>query len=384
MKKLYNTQSEITSNLSKFLKFVYPDISKPHLSNASNIIFGIIKSESVVTTDIIKNLKFPWSDSQPASIERRFQRFFNNKKFNPYDFYHSFILHTIRNYKFKNKNVHISFDHTYCRDNFTIFLISLRIGKQGIPLWFRCFHTSSNAEAFSISLINQGISYVHNLFKDIKCNLIFLADRWFNFREIMEHIQSLGHTYYIRTKSNVSIEIDNYKDSDIISSISDIEPLLTKSLYFDSVRITSFKFQTKLTVSKIDSHKEPFFILTNGNTREAIKHYNHRFGSIEFIFKNHKSNGFYLECTKMPNLQSFTTLFSLVCVAILWLTILGSDYCKNSNHYKNYFKIRYSRKSGNNYKRTFSLFNTGLFLFNLAFESTRYILLKCNFVLYDV
>lgn len=302
MFKLYNSQSQITSDLSKFFKNVFPPISKPHLKVIPNIILGMVKAESVVTTDIIKN------------------------------------------YKLKNKNVYISFDHMYCKDKFTIFLLSLRIGKQGIPLWFRCFKGVDNSEAFKLSLINKGISYVLTLFNGKKCNIIFLADRWFNFREIMQHIESLGDTYCIRTKSNVSIEIDNYKDSDMIASISDVEPLFSKSLYFDSVRITSLKFPTKLAVSKTDSHKEPFFILTNGNTREAIKHYGYRFGSIEFIFKNQKSNGFYLESTKMRNIQSFTTLFTLVCVAILWLTILGSDYTKNKSHFKNCFKIRYSKK----------------------------------------
>lgn len=384
MFKLYNSQSQITSDLSIFFKNVFPTISKPHLKVIPNIILGMVKAESVVTTDIIKKIKDPWSEVQPASIERKFERFFNNDKFFPYNFYDSIIKYIIKNYKLKNKNVYISFDHMYCKNKFTIFLLSLRIGKQGIPLWFRCFKGVDNSEAFKLSLINQGISYVHTLFNDKKCNIIFLADRWFNFREIMQHIESLGDTYCIRTKSNVSIEIDNYKDSDMIASISDIEPLFSKSLFFDSVRITSFKFQTKLAVSKSDSHKDPFFILTNGNTREAIKHYGYRFGSIEFIFKNQKSNGFYLESTKMRNIQSFTTLFTLVCVSILWLTILGSDYTKNKSHFKNCFKIRYSRKNGSGNKRTFSLFNTGLFFFNLAFESTKYIVLKCNFLLYDI
>ena len=76
------------------------------------------------------------------------------------------------------------------------------------------------------------------------------------------------------------------------------KPLKTKSLYFDSVRITKHKFQTKLTVSKLDSHNEPYFIFTNDKTSEAVKRYSYRFGSIECIFKNEKSNGFYLEATK--------------------------------------------------------------------------------------
>ena len=277
--------------------------------------------------------------------------------------YDAIIKNIICNYKLKNQNVYISFDHSFCRDSFTILCFSLRIGKQGIPLWFRCFKGNDNPKAFELSLINEGISYVHNLFKDINCNLIFLADRWFNFREIMQHIDSLERTYCIRTKTNIAIEIDDYKDADMIAYISDIEPTFSKALYFDSVRITSHKYQTKLAVSKTDTHKEPFYLLTNGNTRDAIKHYGFRFGSIEFIFKNQKSNGFYLESTKMRNIQAFTTLFTLLCIAILWLTILGADYSKNRHNFNNYFKFRCSKKNGNNYKRTFSLFNTGLIFF---------------------
>ena len=382
--KLYNNNAEITRNLSNFFNSISSDISKPHLKNSVDFILGMIKSESVVTTDVVKKLKDPWSDIQPSSIVRRFERFFNNPNFLNYAFYDSIIKNVIKNYKLKNDNVYISFDHTFCRDSFTILFFSLRIGKQGIPLWFRCFKGKDDPKAFDLSLIKEGISYVHNLFKDIECNLIFLADRWFNFREIMEHIDSLSSIYCIRTKTNVSIEIDDYENAGMIEHISDIEPTFSKSLLLNSVRITSYKYQTKLAVSKTDSHKEPFYILTNGDTREAIKHYGFRFGSIERIFKSQKSNGFYLESTKMRNIQAFTTLFTLLCIAILWLTILGVDYSKNSHNYNNCFKFRCSKKNGKNNKRTFSLFNTGLMFFNLAFETNKKILLKCNFKLYDV
>ena len=384
MRKLYNTHSKITSDLSKFFKLAHPSISKPHLKNATDVVLGMIKSESVVTTDIIKKLKDPWLDVQASSMVRRLERFFNNPRFKPYDFFDGIIKYVIKNYKPKNKNVYISFDHTFCKDSFSILFFSLRVGKQGIPLWFRCFKGNDDPAAFDLSLINEGISYVYSLFENTDSHLVFLADRWFNFKKILEHIDSLGCEYAIRTKSNILIEIDDYKDSDMINYISDIEPLFSKSIYFDSVRITKSKYPTKLAVSKTKSHKEPFFILTNGNTREAVKHYGYRFGSIEFIFKNQKSNGFYLESTKMRNLQAFTSMFTLLCISVLWLTILGAYYSKNKGHFKNCFKFRYSKKNGSNYKRTFSLFNTGLLFFNLAFESTKYVLLKCDFILYDI
>lgn len=290
MFKLYNSRSQITSELSNFIKKVYPDISKPHLKLVPNITLGLVKSESVVTTDIIKTIKSLFGDVLFSSAERRLQRFFNNEKFDPYIFWQHVIEDVVSRHKLKNEKVYIAFDHTYCKNSFTVFFLSLRIGKQGIPLWFRCFSGTENQDAFSMNLINEGISYVHNLFKDKKCKLIFLADRWFNLRPIMQHIQDLGDTYYIRTKSNVAIKINNYEYADTISYISDIEATYSKSRYFDDVEITQYKFPTKLAVSKSKSHKEPFYIFTNGNTREAIKSYGYRFGAIEFCFKNQKSN----------------------------------------------------------------------------------------------
>jgi len=312
------------------------------------------------------------------------ERFFNNPKFDIYNLYHSIISHTIKNFKIDDPLVHIVFDHTYCKDKFTVLMFSLRIGKQGIPLWFKCFKGNHNPEAFSLDLIKEGLDFCYNLFKDKNCDIIFLADRWFNFCDIINYIDSLNCFYYIRTKTNILIDIPNYEDNDLIQYISDIELKYAFSQFFDDVKITNANFPTKLTISPEKGHKEPFYILTNGDTKKAIHHYNYRFGAIEFVFKNQKSNGFYLESTNMKNLQSFSTMFGLMCIAILWLTILGSDYAKNKHQLKNFVKFKISKKSGKRHFRTFSLFNTGLFLFNLVLNSTKNFQLKCNFILYDI
>ena len=44
------------------------------------------------------------------------------------------------------------------------------------------------------------------------------------------------------------------------------------------------------------------------------------------LFKNQKSNGFNLEKTKTKNLHAYENLYSLVCLACTWLTIIGADY----------------------------------------------------------
>ena len=74
------------------------------------------------------------------------------------------------------------------------------------------------------------------------------------------------------------------------------------------------------------------------------------------------------------------------------LDILGVDYSKNGNKVSKFFKINYSRRvssiskktSNSNYKRIYSLFNVGLILFNLVYESPHYFKLKFNFHLYDL
>lgn len=130
MFKLYNTQSNLASNLSKFFKNIVPDISKPHLKIIPYIILGMVQSESVVTSDIVKKLKGDFSLVNPSSTIRRLERFFNNPNFDIYSFYDSIIEFVISNYIPTYNNIYISFDHMFCRDSFTIFLMSLRIGKQ--------------------------------------------------------------------------------------------------------------------------------------------------------------------------------------------------------------------------------------------------------------
>lgn len=150
MSKLYNTQSIISSGFLDFLKNNVPNIRKTQLNIIPYILFGMISSESAVISDISKHLKDDFSLVHEASVNRRIRRFFNNPLFDPYSFYHSIIKYVISNYKKKHsdKRVHISFDHMFSHDNYTVFMLSMRIGKQGIPLWFHCFKGNNDVDAF--------------------------------------------------------------------------------------------------------------------------------------------------------------------------------------------------------------------------------------------
>lgn len=128
MKSYYN-QDKISSSFFNF--FSNFSISKPHLKSLSFILIGMISAESVVTSDFSRKLKDSFSLILLESIERRFRRFFQSFSSVAYSFFESFISYVISHFSVThNHTVHISFDHMFCKDKFTILLFSLRIGKQ--------------------------------------------------------------------------------------------------------------------------------------------------------------------------------------------------------------------------------------------------------------
>ena len=130
MKAYYNQQKISSSFINFFIKIFH--LSKPHLKIISFIILGMISAESVVSSDIARKLKDDFALVDLESIERRFRRFFASFSAIAYSFYEAFISYIISKFcvKHSDNKIHISFDHMFCKDKFTILLFSLRVGKQ--------------------------------------------------------------------------------------------------------------------------------------------------------------------------------------------------------------------------------------------------------------
>lgn len=76
MNKLYNIKEKITNKIRDFLKINIPNLRKTQLNIIPEILFGMISSESVVSTGLTKYLKNEFS-----YVQRRFRIFFNNDLF---------------------------------------------------------------------------------------------------------------------------------------------------------------------------------------------------------------------------------------------------------------------------------------------------------------
>lgn len=226
-------------------------------------------------------------------------------------------------------------------------------------------------------MIKEGIKEVYELWKGKEYNIIYLADRWFQNYEVMKYIEEIEGTYCIRIKKNLGFYIYNY--GGLAGSAKDIAAT-EEEQYFDKVMLTGRRYLTKLAVSRKENKKEAIYVLTNGKVEDGIKNYSYRYGAIEFIFKNQKTNGFHLESTKMRNLRSFRTMFGIMCVALLWVTILGAEYIENIE--KSNIKIRCYKKDKK--ERMMSLFKTGLMYFNLCFNSCGVPRIRSDFLLSEL
>lgn len=251
----------------------------------------------------------------------------------------------------------------FSHDNYVTLMFTMRVGEQGIPIWFKSFKQEYiNKEvslekggtiAFNETLIIEGIKHVSALFGG-KFDLIFLADRWFNSENILNTIASLGHTYCIRLKKNIKIFSYDKKEGHKI----------WKWLY------------------NLPSHK--YHAIVHKDIEHAIQNYSHRFGSIECVFKNQKSNGLYLEAINNANEKAYNFMYTMACTVVLFLTIIEADYSKNTKCYKNEKIVTHKVYKDKGKVRVMSLFKIGLTLFHRAINSTKYIRLPIKFILYDI
>ena len=291
--KSYNNFNKIASDLHKFFESIF-SFKYHHLDYLVFTVISFINSGSVVASKISNtfNMFLPYF-IQPDSTERKIRRFFSSFSSIAYDFYSVLISYVIKFYKVKHHYniVHISLDHMYVKERFTILLFSLRIGKQGIPLWFRCFKGHQPSKAMSLSLVNEGISFCSSLFTVDNVKVIFLADRWFSFISVLKHIESLHCFYVFRVKSHFICSYTNSSGSTTLCHISDIKPRKHSSKYI-SILFTAFEFPTNLVVVRSCNTDDTWYLLTNDSPNRAAHNYSKRFGSIECIFKHQKTNRF--------------------------------------------------------------------------------------------
>lgn len=215
-------------------------------------------------------------------------------------------------------------------------MLSIKIGKQGFPIFFNTFEGKGKkefGEAFRLKNIKDALSYVHNLIKSIDSNIeiVFLADRWFgNYFPLFNFINNELNDYFVfRCKDNFKVYYyDEREKHKIWTFIHNLPNLKYHSRLFKNLEFTKNKYKYNLTICKSADHQERWFLISNVDPKRAKKFYGYRFGGIETIFKNQKSNGFYLEKTGIKHLHAFDIYILYYVLLLLIIYVLVLMYLK--------------------------------------------------------
>ena len=158
----YYNQQFISSSLQKFFLKV-STLSLPHLKSLSYIITGMISSESVVTSDVSRKLKGPFSHILLESAERHIKRFFNSFFSIAYSFYEAFISFIISGFVVLKKVIILMLTLLtslkrgflsaliYSKKKIIILFFLLTVGSL-ILLFFLILNLSVLSIAFALSL----------------------------------------------------------------------------------------------------------------------------------------------------------------------------------------------------------------------------------------
>lgn len=394
MNIIYNTFNDCSSNWDEFFYKIDNSLTKNQRNFLSSLFTAILSSSSSNFDKIAVELSQKFNNVKFESNLKRISRFLNNPNNNFHDLFNKIIIYIFSKFKVKysDNRVFISFDHMFVREKFTVFMLSIKIGKQGFPIYFNVFEGKNSencGDAFKVKNIKLSLYYVHNLIKSIDSNIdiVWLADWWFgNLFPLFNFINfDLHDSFVFRCKDNFKVFYQpKGEEHKVWSSIHDLPSLKYHSTFFPNLEFTKNKYKYNLTICKSDDHQERWFLISNIDPTRAKKFYAYRFGGIETIFKNQKSNGFYLEKTGIKKLHAFENLYSFICLGVCFFISFATYLPKSSDSY-NDIGFRITRKNKNGcITRVVSLFQTGFKVFKLAFNSTRYIRLLFDFRLYDI
>jgi hypothetical protein len=211
----------------------------------------------------------------------------------------------------------IKIDYTTDTDEFLILMASIDFGGRSVPLYFsmRAYPKRKG----QCSLKNMESAFMNEL-KHIlskKYTYTIVADRGFGNDRFAQLCRDNNFDYVLRISEDLRIKID-----DNILNLKDFSGQNTKFtahvLAWDKDANFEIKTEKKSTWFLFSSKKNPSEI------------YPKRF-AIEKCFQDEKSSGFNIEKTKIRKYDRFKRLYFTVCLAQLFIVMLG-EYVANEDH----------------------------------------------------
>ena len=308
------------SFVKRVVKKIFPGLRQTHLENLSLGIFGQIKSQSGLMSEIVRFV--------PGTIKhkhrlKRFWRFLSNPRVKPERLRTFWVLWCVK--KFCTEEIKVAMDWTTLPGNIQCLMLAIPFHGRAIPLiWQLVLHKDIKDSQNMIE--ERLVARLVNIVKEVSTKKILLtADRGFGRATLFQFLIKKEVQFVIRVKGDVQIKIQKRTIMlrKLGKKLQPGIPVWHKNIsYRSDEKVTGVNFAAVVALPK-EGEPDPWFLITNLSTvEEAIASYEERF-HIEEWFKDLKHQ-LGIAQIQTKNLMRVRRLLFLATVSYGILMVIGN------------------------------------------------------------
>jgi hypothetical protein len=308
------------------LKQLYPTEPRGnlarHLNTLAMLISGIVGSKRVNLPHIAS--KVPTAnkiDSQSAGVAvsnfpvKRFARFIDNQRVDFAVYYLPYAQQLLAN--LGHQPLILVMDGSPVGRGCRTLMLSVVYKKRSLPLCWLVAEGSCGhfPEASHITLVEQ----VKEIMPE-DALVMFLGDGEFDGVDLQATIHNYGWKYVCRTAKDLIITQD-----DEITTFENLNVSAGTCITLRDAAITLKQYGPVQAIAWWDAeYDEPIYLISNLSISEdPCQWYKKRF-TIETLFSDQKSRGFYLDKSHISDPDRLAQLMMAACLAYIWIIYLGN------------------------------------------------------------
>lgn len=310
--------------VKRFVGRIFPNLRKTHLVNLSLGVYGQIKSQSGLMSEIVREV--PGAEKHKHRL-KRFWRFLSNPRFCPERLQEYWVGWCIKTFV-DTEIIKVAMDWTTLPGNIQCLMIALPLNGRSIPLLWQCVmyrDIKDSQNMIEERLVAHLFNLVHQFAPDK--NLLLTADRGFGRATLFQFLLKKGILFVIRVKGDVAVTTASGKRLILRNLGKSLK--LNIPIWYENITYRSDGKVTGVNLAAVvaepkekKAELDPWFLITNLTDKETtIKRYEERF-HIEEWFKDMKHQ-LGIANIQTKNLMRIRRILFLACVSYGILMVIG-------------------------------------------------------------
>lgn len=310
----------IKSTLNEFL----PDLHRYRRSNLAAMIVGIHKAQHVHLSKIADHR--PGGASLSSKI-MQLRRFLQNENVEPGTYYRPMARHLLEQAAEQHERLRLLLDVVELPGRRKVLMLALAYRRRALPILWHVWRGKGKSEAAQqIRFLTRLEELLVELFPQHNRPVI-IADGEFHAVDLLKYLDGMGWGYRLRLPCSTLVHLSDGG----VRPLSELAPEQGKRRYLQNVYVTCEHAYGPVSIAIYwgEGEEAPWHIVTD--EEEAcyltLRTYSRRMW-IEELFGDLEGGGFQLDKSRLYEPERLSRLLLAVCLAYLWLVVVGAYVVK--------------------------------------------------------